>query len=212
MTPDDIEKIINLELFRKKEYLKDELLALKGDPCHSLGLIAGGEIEISQSYPSGNKLIISTFARGDVFGESILFSDSSSYPADVRASEDSSIYFIGRTDLNRLFSTCPPVLDNFLSILSNRILMLSKKIELISHSTIREKIASLILGEYQLQKNLKLILNYGRREMAEILNIPRPSLSRELKHMKEDGLIDYEKNKFQILDLAGLEKVIINGG
>ena len=43
--------------------------------------------------------------------------------------------------------------------------------------------------------------------MAEMLNIPRPSLSRELTNMKEDGLIDFYKNNIKILDLEGLKKV-----
>jgi Mn-dependent DtxR family transcriptional regulator len=44
--------------------------------------------------------------------------------------------------------------------------------------------------------------------MAELLNIPRPSLSRELIKMKQDGLIDFYKNRFKILDLKKLEKTL----
>ena len=47
--------------------------------------------------------------------------------------------------------------------------------------------------------------------MAEILNIPRTSLSREIKNMKVDKIIDYEKNTIKILSLEDLEEIIIDG-
>ncbi len=43
--------------------------------------------------------------------------------------------------------------------------------------------------------------------MAELLNVPRPSLSRELSHMKaEGGIIDFDKNTIKILDIQLLEE------
>lgn len=45
--------------------------------------------------------------------------------------------------------------------------------------------------------------------MAELLNIPRPSLSRELIKMKEDGIIDYHKNKLKIIDIDLLEECLL---
>lgn len=89
--------------------------------------------------------------------------------------------------------------------------MLSERIELLSHSSIREKIASFLITEYRLQGSPRLNFSYTRKTMAEILNIPRPSLSRELNNMKEDGIIDYEKNTIEILDLNLLESIIIEG-
>nr|WP_242949572.1 helix-turn-helix domain-containing protein [Clostridium pasteurianum] len=46
--------------------------------------------------------------------------------------------------------------------------------------------------------------------MAEELGIPRPSLSRELVNMKKDGLIDFHKNTFKILNLEAMEDILMN--
>ena len=46
--------------------------------------------------------------------------------------------------------------------------------------------------------------------MAELLNIPRPSLSRELMKMKEEGMIDYHRNRLKILDMDLLEKSLLD--
>lgn len=89
--------------------------------------------------------------------------------------------------------------------------MLSGRIELLSHSSIKEKIASFLLDEYKKQDTLNLHFEYTRKKMAEILNIPRPSLSRELNNMRNNKLIELDKNIINILDLRALENIIIEG-
>ena len=88
--------------------------------------------------------------------------------------------------------------------------MLNDRITNLSYDTIRKKIANIILSEYKKQKNKNLVLPFCRRKMAELLNIPRPSLSRELMKMKSEGLIDYQRNKMRIIDLQKLEETLFD--
>ena len=92
-----------------------------------------------------------------------------------------------------------------MELLSNKILVLNKKIKNLSFDTIREKICSYILDEYKKQKSKNIILPFTRKEMAENLGVQRPSLSREFIKMKEEGLIDFNKNNVTILDMEALE-------
>ncbi len=48
-----------------------------------------------------------------------------------------------------------------------------------------------------------------KQKLSEILGIPRPSLSRELINMKNDNLINYEKDYIEILDKEKLELILI---
>ena len=48
-------------------------------------------------------------------------------------------------------------------------------------------------------------LNMNREQLAAYLGTTRPSLSRELSKMKEDGLIDIKKDAIIILDREELE-------
>jgi hypothetical protein len=47
--------------------------------------------------------------------------------------------------------------------------------------------------------------------MAEILSIPRPSLSRELIKMKANKWIDFEAGTIKILKLESLEEALNKG-
>jgi hypothetical protein len=79
----------------------------------------------------------------------------------------------------------------------------------LSLDTTRKKIANLLLKEYKKTNSLNIILPYSKEKMAKLLNVTRPSLSRELTNMKDEGLIDYYKNKFTILDLGALEDYLL---
>lgn len=88
--------------------------------------------------------------------------------------------------------------------------MLNERISNLSQDTIRKKIASYLLLEYKKQKSLTIILPYTRKKMAELLNVPRPSLSRELIKMKEENIIDFNKNEINILDIDILEEIMLD--
>lgn len=192
-----------------KSFAKDDIIAIEEDPCSSLGIILKGSIEIHKSFPSGKLVTINHFVEGNIFGEALVFSKEHKYPATIISSEDSEIMYISKDDIIKMMSLNPHILNNFVGVLSNRILMLNERITNLSYDSLRKKIANILLLEYAKQKSLNILLPYSRKKMAQLLNITRPSLSRELVNMKEDGLIDFHKNKIKILSLKELEKILL---
>lgn len=206
---DEIKSLLNSLKYSIKHYDKDETIAIEGDDCNSLGIIIKGNIEIHKSFSTGKVVTINHFKEGNIFGEALVFSGKHSYPATLISTDNTEIMFIAREDIVLMMSLNNTVLHNFMGILSNRILMLNERLTNLSFDTVRKKITNILLLEYARQRSSNLTLPYSRKKMAELLNIPRPSLSRELIKMKEDGLIDFYKNKFKILDLQSLEDSLI---
>lgn len=207
---DEIIDLISNLNYIVQDYEKDSTIAIEGDPCSGLGIILRGNIEIHKPYPSGKVVTISNFTLGEIFGESLVFSDKNKYPATVISSTPSTVMYLSKFEAVRLMQKDERILSNFASVLSNRILMLNDRITNLSYDTIRKKIANIILSEYKKQKNKNLVLPFCRRKMAELLNIPRPSLSRELMKMKSEGIIDYQRNKMRIIDLQKLEETLFD--
>ncbi len=117
--------------------------------------------------------------------------------------------FINKENIVHGLMHHPILLENFLSLLSNKLLMLNRKVKVLSSDSIRQKICTFLIKEYKVQKNTKLHIPLSRKAMAEHMGIQRPSLSRELIKMKEDGLIEYDKKIIEILDIVGIEDEII---
>lgn len=189
-----------------KSYNAEDVIAIEGESCDSVGIILNGNIEIHKSFASGKLVTINHFEAGNIFGEALVFSGKHQYPATIISSDTSKIMFISRNDIIKLMTLDTRILNNFMGVLSNRILMLNQRLTNLTFDTLRKKVANIILIEYNKQDSIYITLPYSRKKMAEMLNIPRPSLSRELVKMKEEGLIDFYKNKIKILNIKALEE------
>lgn len=204
-----IQEVLDLIPYAIKTYEKDNIIAIEGDDCNSLGIVLEGDIEIHKSFPSGKIVTINHFSAGNIFGEAIVFSEEHLYPATVLANEKSRIMFIKKKKVTKLMAIDEKIISNFMGVLSNRILMLNDRLSNLSLDSLRKKISNIILMEYKCQRSLTIRLPYCRKKMAQLLNIPRPSLSRELVNMKDEGLIDFNKNIIKILDLKSIEDCLL---
>lgn len=205
----DIIKILDSINYTIKFFHREENIAIEEDPCQSLGIIIIGDVEIQKIFTSGKIITIDRLKQGNIFGEVIIFSNMRKYPATITAVQEASIMFISREEILKLCSLNSKFLNNFMGLLSNKILMLNKKVKNLSYNSIRQKMSSYLLQEYEKRGSLILKLNVSRKEMAELLGVPRPSLSREMIKMKEEGLIDFNKNIIKILDEEALEDILI---
>lgn len=78
--------------------------------------------------------------------------------------------------------------------------MLNKKVEYLSIKTLRGKISTYLLDEYNKTGQKTFQLNLNRNELADFINVSRPSLSRELCKMRDEGIIDFHSTAIKILD------------
>lgn len=201
-----ISEILKSVTYSKMKYKKGEILANEDDPCTSIGAILEGEIDIERIYASGKGIVLNRLKRGDVFGEALVFSENSKYPATIICVSDCTVLHIKRDEILNLCTINKKILENFVSLLSNKVLMLNKKVKSLAFRSIREKVVDYILGLKKDQKTLKIKLKVNKEEIASYIGIPRPSLSRELINLKKDGIIDFDRTSITILDEEALEE------
>lgn len=192
------------------EYNKNEFLAYQGDDMYGIGVILKGKIAISKDNYDGNRVIMALLEPGNIFGEIAAFSDKKVWPSNVYAQEKSVVMFMPP---EKIVGECPNMcishkllILNILKIVSNKALNLNRKIEYLSIKSIREKISAFILEQYTKTKNKTFIISMNRNELADFLNVTRPSLSREMCNMRDEGLIDFHRSSIKILDLEGLKE------
>ncbi len=205
----NISSLLKVLQVKAVSYEKESIIALEGDRCTSLGIIAAGKIELQNIYPSGKVATLTTLMPGQCFGEAVLFSDQDHYPISAVAKTKSTILFIEKESIMHGLTHHPILLNNFLRLLSNKLTMMNRKIKVLSLDTIRQKVCNYLLKEYQTQKSVMIQTHMSRKAMAEHMSIQRPSLSRELIKMKEEGLIDFDKGTIKILSLEALEDELI---
>lgn len=205
----DLEDILfsmNKSLYK---YKKGEIIANEGDDCNSLGLIISGEVEIQKIYSNGKYIVLKKFGNNNVFGEAIVFSDKNFYPATVVASTDSEILYIKKQNIVSLCMTNNVILENFMTLLSKKILILNDKITTISFKTVRGKVINYILNNVK-EDTDKIYLKESKEKIAATLGIPRPSFSRELINLRDIGLIKFDRSSITILNRTLLEEELFD--
>ena len=202
---EEINDILKSELYLIKEYKKNEVIANQGEKCNSLSVILEGKAVIQTIYENGKVLTLANFNVSDVFAEALLFSKDKEYPATVMAVENCKVLSFPRKSVLGIMHKNTKFTENLLQLLSQKVVILNRKINLIELDSIRRKICKILLDNYKSNNTYSYKIS-SKKELAEELGIPRPSLSRELINMKELGLIDFNLKEIIITNLEGLEE------
>jgi len=209
---DELQLTSMLNCFRStvKAYHKEGLIAIEGEPFTGIGVILSGSVIVSKNNEQGERVVIAKFGKGQMFGEMIAFSKRDRWPATVSAIEETEIISV---DPALIVNTCGKMCDshrqlimNMLTIVSNKALMLNKKVEYLSKKSMRGKLAKYIMEQKKGKSTINFDVDMNRNELADFLNVSRPSMSRELGRMKDEGLIDFHKQTFRVLDVGRLKE------
>ena len=210
LNDESIKNVLKEIKYYIKNYSKGEIIAHEDDECSSLSLILDGTIEIQRLYSNGKYIVLSRLVQGDVFGEALVFSKAKTYPATVIALSECKVLFINKNDVLKICSYEEKILENFISLLSDKVFILNSKIKSISFKSIRQKIINYILNEVKEQKSNSIVLRNTKEEIAAILGIPRPSLSRELIKLRDMNYIEFDRKEISVLDIESLEEELFN--
>lgn len=210
LSDESIKSVLKEIKYYVKTYSKGEIIAHEDDECRSLALVLLGTVEIQRLYSNGKYIVLSRLFEGDVFGEALVFSKSKTYPATVVALNECKVLFINKEDVLKICSNEEKILENFISLLSDKVFILNSKIKSISFKSLRQKVINYILNEAKEQKRNAIILKNTKEEIAALLGIPRPSLSRELINLRDLGYIEFDRKRIEVIDVEGLEEELFN--
>jgi CRP-like cAMP-binding protein len=191
-------------------YPKNTIVVRNGDSLDSLGIVLEGQASIFKDSISGNRILLKNIVKGEMFGEIAVFARQNEWPALVQAITPLTVCFFPK---NKIVDQCTnackwhnSLVRNMLGVISERALKLSKKMEYISIKTMRSKLSTFIYEQYLKGKTTTLTLPMNRQQLADFLNVSRPSMSRELSRMRDEGIIDFHLSAVRIIDIEKLKE------
>lgn len=179
-----------------KKYNKGEIIYFEGDECKNVSIIIKGEISIT-TYNYDFITEINHLKDNELFGDSLVLSSDNRYLGNVNAIKDTTLCIIPKENWLNLLKN-ETILKNYLEIVSNKVFKIQSKVKILSQKTIRDKILFYILTEYK-RTNKKEIKIKSKEALAMYLNIPRPSLSRELINLKNEGILDFNRYSITLI-------------
>ena len=193
-------------------YAKNSFITVEGEPFTGLGILLAGEAAVVKENVAGTRSVLTTLAAGDMFGEMVAFSARKSWPASVFAQSECSVVFLPP---DKITGTCPhacaghqQLIRNMLLIVSEKALMLNRKLEYLTIRSMRTKIATYLLEQRKLTGKNSFVMPLNRNDLADFLNVSRTALSREMGRMRDDGLIDFYRSSVKLTDVERLIKIV----
>lgn len=184
--------------YQRQRYEKGELIFIEEDPCESLGIVLTGQVELYKGIHSGKRIPLTKISSGDMFAEAVVFSALKRYPVTIEALENTEVLYLSGDRLMKMYLMLPSLIEVFIRLLSQKILILNDRINLLSLKNMRQKIAYILVKEGKENSKGQLIFQMSKQKLAEKVGVERPSLSRELTRMEEEGLLEKDGKKILV--------------
>ena len=198
----DLENMLQCLDFTTHTYEKGDVIYTAGTVISALGLILSGSVRIENNDFWGNRSVLNVMEPGDTFAEAYACIPNELLMVDVIANEPCEILFINAQKVLRLCSNmCPfhhKLIQNLIVINAKKSLALSQRIFHTSPKTIRGRLMSYFSQQISIQGSNHITIPFDRQQLADYLGVDRSALSKELGKMKQEGLLEFRKNVFQI--------------
>lgn len=206
---EEIEKMFRCSKTVERTLEDGSYVFRQGETPKNLFLVLEGTVMISKDFASGKRDVLFMVGQGDVFGEMFLFADTKMYWYDAIAQGKVRLLEI---PWEFFYCFCSNACEhhrmitrNMLEIQSEKNFTMTRKLHLLSGTTLRERIALWLIEQAVDSGSDTIKPGMNREELADYLGTTRPSLSRELMKMQQEQLIEADKNTIKILDRDALE-------
>ncbi len=183
---------------------RGELLAMQDELCNRLIILLAGSVRAEMIRPSGEVLKVEEIAAPSPLAILFLFGEENRFPVQVTTQEAGEAVVIPRGEVVRMLSMNERLLKNYLNISADFATRLSRKLNIMSLRTIRQKLAVWLLEQAKRQSSDTVRLAMSKTALADYFGVARPSLERELTAMQCDGLIVADKREITLFNRNAL--------
>lgn len=200
---EELQELNNLGAFTEKDFSKGNIIFHTGDVVSKMGIIMQGTVFIESNDIWGNRSILSVVEKGQAFAESYGYTKLPMLVDAVAAENSTIVFFNLNILLEDIYQTKPwlfKIQKNLLLIATNKNIILSNRSFCTAPKTIRERLSIYFSQQAMINKSSDFTIPFNRQQLADFLNLDRSALSKELCKMRDDGLIEFNKNHFKLLE------------
>src|SRR5271157_392603 len=192
-----------------RHFSPGEIVFGEGDPCSGLYVVAAGHLRIYKSSAAGREQVLSIDGPGSSIAEVPVF-DGGNYPASAAAVDRATLLFISKQDFQALCLAHPQVALKVLRVVGARLRQLVGIIEELSFTTVRHRLASLLVRAGKAEGNrdgdsVTVTLPANNSELAAQIGTVRELVSRNLSRLQSEGLIQIDNRTVLIPSFRTLE-------
>lgn len=202
ISENELKSMINCLNMKEVKVSKGETIFNINDPAEYFGIVLEGSVHIIQEDYWGNRTILAVASPSELFAEAFACGEAKVYPISVVAQKDTR-YLLIKCDnlLSNCKSTCifhTRLVSNLMKIIANKNIFLTQKMEHITKKSTKEKVLSYLSKCALIENSNSFYIPFNRQELADYLSVERSALSNTLCKMRDEGLINFNKNHFTL--------------
>jgi len=165
-----------------------------------LGVIEEGCIEVSRTDYNGNKTIIETLEEDDIVGSALSPIKNGEY--DIITKETTRVivfdydFLVGFEENTKSYYN--QFIKNLFIIITEKINERNERIEILTRKSIRNKLLEYFQIEAKKHGSRIIYLPFTFTDLANYLAIDRCAMTREIKALKEEGIIKVKDRKIYL--------------
>lgn len=197
---------------QRRRVKKKEILFHKGEEGTTLYVIISGKIKVVLPSPLGEEVVLAVFTDSDFFGEMALL-DGMPRSAAAVALEDSELFVLTQSDFVAFLQNNP---DAIRAILRSLSLRLRKTDDLLQDTCflnvsgrLAKKLVQLVEEHGGQEENMASFeLSLTQTDLARMVGTSRESINKELRMLREKGLVSMQGGTFIIHNMQRLKRRI----
>lgn len=192
---------------KSNSYLRDEVIVSENDLCESIKYVKKGLVVAKNIYYDGHETIIKVILPGDSFGEALLYSSNPYYKATFVSEANTVIETLTKDDLEYLLEN-KTIMKNYINSISDSLVLLNNHIKILNQKSVKGRLCLFLYYEYLKTKATTFTINLNKTELAQFLNAERPTLSKELHELINQGIIANVGYSYTIIDINKIQEQI----
>jgi len=205
---DDALKLLG-ERALERRYKKDEVVFVAGEEATGMYVIVDGSVRAFRMSTDGREQVIHVERAGATIAEVPLFDDGT-YPSNVAAEESTTVLFLDKRDVQRLFLQHPQIALVALKVMAGRLRRCAELVEALSLREVGQRLARFLLAEARrsgtkTDQGMSLQLTQTNQQIAARIGSVREVVSRAFTRLQHDKLIQVDGRNLLILDEEALE-------
>jgi len=166
-----------------------------------LGIVLEGSIQIIRTDYEGNRAITEELTENDVFGSKISFLNDDE--CEMITKEDTTIIILDYFGIINYMQNGSEYYNQFilnlLEITMNIISERNERIKILTKKTIRNRLLEYFDITHKKTGSRIIYLPFSYTDLADYLATDRSAMSREMKYLKDEGIISVKGRKITLL-------------
>ena len=171
---------------------------------NAVGIIEHGTATLIRIDESGVTTVLEELKTGGVFGRTLAFDASGEDSLEIVSRTHCDVLFIDYAHiLKRCENACTHhsiLVQNMLQLIANKAQTLSERVDVLSRRTIREKLLCYFRQLAEKSNGATFTIPFSLSTMADYIATDRSAMMRELKRLREEGIVCSEGRIFTLLE------------